>query len=450
MHRRRSIGDVPASNGLRGPTALRGATRPTLSGAVPLHGFDNGINISLVVAIAVVVLVRPRELNFLRLLPFLVPIFLVSLHLASRTVGGLKSVRIPFLSLVVVAYFLTSTAWSGAPVLSVAESLVIVCIAGTASLVASFGNLRDVIGGLIGGCLAVLAVSIAVGLAVPAYGLVPAGYQVGSLRGIMLDRNSLSFVLVVGLIATLVFEFRGRSPRLIKMVICGLFFGGVLWTTSSTCLILSVVSVILALELALLRRVPAARRGRAFACGTFATLVGALYITAHFDELLRVVERDSTFTGRTAVWPVVENLISKEPWLGQGWGAVWGNEALRLELARAIGFEVPHAHNGYLDLQLQVGAIGLGLVLLLLVVLAIRGVGFYLTSDSSVTSWQIILTVVLLLYNRVETSFPAPFSLFLMFATLVALGGATERRERKWDGIDGSHTCPSAVRGASV
>jgi O-antigen ligase len=280
----------------------------------------------------------------------------------------------------------------------------------------------------------VFVASAALGVVLPEYGLVPGGeYQAGSLRGIMLDRNSLSFVLLIGLIATLVFEFRGRADRERKVILCALFFGGVLWTASSTCLILSVVAIVLAVELALLRRVPASRRGRAAAGGALITSVGALYITAHFDEVLRLVERDPSLTGRTRVWPAVQNLISQEPWLGQGWGGVWGNESIRQQLARSIGFDVPHAHNGYLDIQVQVGGVGLGLLLLVLLLVGVRGVAYYLRSDSPLSSWALILTVVLILYNRVETSFPAPSTLFLMFATLVVLQKTQSRGARDAD-----------------
>jgi O-antigen ligase len=277
------------------------------------------------------------------------------------------------------------------------------------------------------GCLAALAVSAALGVGLPGYGLVPGGYEAGSLKGVMTDRNSLSFVLLIGLIATVSYEFRGRWARVYKCTLCLLFFAGVLWTRSSTCLVLSVLTVALAAELALLRTVVQAWRGWAIAGGAIATCIAGFYINSHFDQVLRLVERDATFSGRTAVWPAVKNLIAKDPWLGQGWGGVWGNEPVRQELARAIGFEVPHAHNGYLDVQLQVGEVGLILVFVVLFLIAVRGVLCFLRTNSSLSSWAIILMLVLLFYNRVETSFSAPFTMFLMFATLVTLDKLTCR-----------------------
>jgi exopolysaccharide production protein ExoQ len=386
-----------------------------------VQGFDNKVNVVWFVALAFVVLVRPRELNFLRLMPFILPLFLLSIHLASRTVAGIRSTSVPFSIVVTVIWFSSTTMWSGARVLSVGESLAIVCIAGMASLVASFCSLRELVGGVMVGALAVLVASVAVAVAFPGYGI-NSGYEAGSLKGVMTDRNSLSFVLVLGLMATLVFEFQGRSARASKVILVALFLGGVLWTNSSTCLILAIVAVVLAAALALLRKVQPFRRGWALAAGALVTSIGVLYIADHPDELFQLVDRDSTLTGRTQIWPVVQAVISTRPWLGQGWGAVWGNQQLNGQINRSVGFEIPHAHNGYLDVQVQVGEVGLILLLFVLLLVAVRGVAYYLKSDSSLSSWALILTVVLLVYNRVETSFSAPSTLFLIFATLVALG----------------------------
>jgi exopolysaccharide production protein ExoQ len=385
------------------------------------QGFDNKVNAVWIVALAVVILVRPRELNFLRLLPFMLPLFLLSIHLASRTAAGIRSVSVPYSVVAVVIWFITTMEWSGARVLSVAESLVIVCVAGTASLVVSFCSLRELVGGVMAGGLAVLIASVALAVVFPGYGLVTEAYKTGSLKGVMLDKNSLAFVLVLGLTATLAFEFRGRSARSCKVFLAALFLGGVLWTNSSTCLVLAIAVVALAAGLTLMRRVPPARRGWPAVAGGLAALATILYITAHLDELLPLVDRDSTYSGRTRVWPVVHELIATQPWFGQGWGAVWGEVPLHRLINRSVGFDVSHSHNGYLDVQLQVGAVGLALLLLVLLLVAVRGVAVLMKSDSSLSSWAPILTVILLVYNTVETSFSAPATLFLLFATLVVL-----------------------------
>jgi len=403
------------------PGRSRALVETRAGGAGVRDGFDNSATIMLAVALAVIITVRPRELNFLRLLPFLLPLLAICLHLASRTAGGLKSIHVASPIVLLAAYAATTMVWSELIVLSVAESISIFTISAIASLVGSFGSLRELVGGVLAGCLAVFASSVVVAVVLPGYGLVSDTYEAGSLRGVMLDRNSLAFVLLIGLIAALSYEFHGPSTRSKRLTLCSLFVGGVLWTASSTCLILAAVSIAFAVELALIRRVPVSRRRWAAAAGALATAVSASYITSNFNEVLTLVDRDPSLSGRTRIWPAVDRLIAQDPWFGHGWGAVWSNQSLRQELARSIGFDVSHSHNGYLDIQLQIGVIGLVLTLFVLLLVGVRGMAHYLISDSPLSSWALLLALVLSLYNRVETSFSAPSTMFLMFATLVAL-----------------------------
>ena len=73
--------------------------------------------------------------------------------------------------------------------------------------------------------------------------------------------------------------------------------------------------------------------------------------------------RDPDLTGRTTIiWPVVMAIAADHPILGTGWGAVWHVGG---DLSVLTGQE--SAHNGYLEIYLQLGM--LGCVLLALLVL---------------------------------------------------------------------------------
>jgi O-antigen ligase len=89
--------------------------------------------------------------------------------------------------------------------------------------------------------------------------------------------------------------------------------------------------------------------------GVTATEVG----TALFGDL--------TFTGRLPLWEVIWDQIQQHYWLGYGFGAFWDVNGLdnSFGLARSVGWlgVVGQAHNGYLDLFLQIGLVGLGLAL---------------------------------------------------------------------------------------
>jgi len=70
--------------------------------------------------------------------------------------------------------------------------------------------------------------------------------------------------------------------------------------------------------------------------------------------------RDGSFSGRTNIWDFVIGMIGERPWLGYGYGIFW----LGLDAPGAVfwhwtkQFEL-HAHDGYLQLILDTGFVGL-------------------------------------------------------------------------------------------
>ena len=92
-----------------------------------------------------------------------------------------------------------------------------------------------------------------------------------------------------------------------------------------------------------------------------ATATVAFYGT---DQLMLLVFNDSSFTGRDELWDFALNVARERPWLGHGYGAFWdvgfADDPLQ-RLTRSdwlseveIGV-INEAHNGYLDLWIQVG-----------------------------------------------------------------------------------------------
>jgi exopolysaccharide production protein ExoQ len=64
--------------------------------------------------------------------------------------------------------------------------------------------------------------------------------------------------------------------------------------------------------------------------------------------------RDETLTGRTQTWAELMPMVEKRPLLGYGFGSFWTTE-------RRNFYRMSHGHNGYLDILLDQGAVGLAL-----------------------------------------------------------------------------------------
>ena len=90
-------------------------------------------------------------------------------------------------------------------------------------------------------------------------------------------------------------------------------------------------------------------------------VVGAavmIYITAP-GILLGVIGKDATLTGRTDIWVELAAAIEKKPALGYGYLAFWGLDSEpRYWLERAVDWNAPSGHNGWLDLAISLGLTG--------------------------------------------------------------------------------------------
>ena len=89
----------------------------------------------------------------------------------------------------------------------------------------------------------------------------------------------------------------------------------------------------------------------------------SIFLFANWDSMILSLDRDPTLSGRTLIWDYAFESIGDRPWLGFGRGAFWtAGGVFQLEAGRrfSLGLEYlpPHSHNGFIDMLLDVGAIG--------------------------------------------------------------------------------------------
>lgn len=139
------------------------------------------------------------------------------------------------------------------------------------------------------------------------------------------------------------------------------------------------------------------------------TLISISGETSEFDKnfssILEGLGRDITLSGRTTIWAYVLYYISQNPWLGYGMGGFWlGWEGLSWKLAKIRHTIAIHAHNGYLDTLLNIGAIGLALFLLsaLSALMRLNRLGNKTHRDTYKFWFSMI--VLTLIYNLSESS----------------------------------------------
>jgi len=91
--------------------------------------------------------------------------------------------------------------------------------------------------------------------------------------------------------------------------------------------------------------------------GFFLSLISNVILT----EVLDILGKDPTLTGRSEIWNAVLDSLGHHILLGGGYGTGW--DLVADGVFMEMGGTMTHAHNGYIDLILDVGALGLSITL---------------------------------------------------------------------------------------
>lgn len=133
---------------------------------------------------------------------------------------------------------------------------------------------------------------------------------------------------------------------------------------------------------------------------TVAIVLGAIILPQILPSLLVLLGRDPTLTGRTEIWQVLFHSIAKRPLLGYGFYAFWrGLEGESGNVIHQMNWTFGYAHNGYIEVCLQLGVVGLGLFFASLLQ-ALRNVWLCLRFHrGAVLEWSIGLILITIFYN---------------------------------------------------
>ena len=131
----------------------------------------------------------------------------------------------------------------------------------------------------------------------------------------------------------------------------------------------------------------------------------ATVLAAQYEAVPDMLGRDAGLTGRTTMWSLVAIMISEKPWFGYGYGAFWrGYEGPSGRVWDVMGGEIFYSHNGFLDVWLDIGAVGLGLLLLSYTIVFRRAVISAGIDGSGLRVWPLVFMMFLLISNLTEGS----------------------------------------------
>jgi O-antigen ligase len=171
------------------------------------------------------------------------------------------------------------------------------------------------------------------------------------------------------------------------------------------------------------------------AAATTFLLTGAVavsyWLALHAESTLSSVGANTTLTGRTAIWHAVWPMIEAKPISGYGYGAFWIAGGPAVGVWNRLGQMAPHAHNGWLELWLEIGIVGVALFAWWLVRSWAAAWALMRSSMGRLASWPLVVLSMFVLENITEANFLARNTLFTVVTVAVAghALGAQQRGE---------------------
>ena len=305
-----------------------------------------------------------------------VPPYLIALGLTAFRARRMTRYWAPLLlSLAIVGWAYASKSWSIDPdvtsrrVLALAMTTLLGFYLGSA-----YDNRRFVL--LMGGSfLALSVVCLVMAVLMPKYGIDHEANG-GDWRGIWSEKNTLALFMVLGVISAISAGMVDPRRKWLWGGMTALCLFLLLMSKGKTALLCTLLVFTLTAGLWLMRRGRILGVVTAWTLVTVGSIVGFVIALAP-DMVLKAIGKDPTLTGRTQIWRAVLDQVALHPKLGFGFAAFWSLTSTPARIIRKQNhWAVPTAHNGWLDLLVQIGWIGVGLfaftLLIAIVAVAIR------------------------------------------------------------------------------
>lgn len=242
--------------------------------------------------------------------------------------------------------------------------------------------------------------------------------------GVTTFKNELGMTTLICGLGTLwcfvrTLQDRDKDRRWQHLAAHGLILGMVIWLlhiadsmTSLSCFVMAGTILVMASQ-------PWVARRRSL---IHVMIIGAIVLTAvalFFNpsgDMVESLGRNSTLTGRTAIWHIVIKLSNQSPILGAGFESFWMGD--RLTAVWQVEKGIQEAHNGYLEVYANLGWLGI-VALALVIVAGYRHVMQAYRRDRTLGSIKIALFTTALIYSFTEAGFREMCPVWLGF--LVAI-----------------------------
>ena len=244
-------------------------------------------------------------------------------------------------------------------------------------------------------------------IALPEYGIMNTDAIVGAWQGIFPHKNGLGESMFAGFMAFYFSSLLNVSKRkkIYFQVLTLLALIIVYFSESATALV-SIIFIFLTAQG--LKRLSITSKKSVLLVLLFLifTCIVMFLLLVNFNTFLSVNDKDVTLSGRTILWDTLWQFIREKPWLGYGYGSFFSGESREATLLWQVHDWSPvHSHNGYIQLWLNLGLVGLIVFFLGYISCLFNSLFKYLVFKDLRMLWIFLFLIYTVFLNMTEVSF---------------------------------------------
>ncbi len=248
-------------------------------------------------------------------------------------------------------------------------------------------------------------------------------FQEDAWRGVFGQRNNCAVICTFFFVLGLHYHARILTEYILRGTVLFLAAVFIVMSGSRTGWLLTALALGLTYGLRLIHRMRSLDRIVFLMAVTVLSAILIFVVATHFNQMLDLMDKDPTMTQRTVIWAEALPSIARHPLIGYGYSSFWmGLNGASMQSVLVTGWMEGQAQDGYLDVLLQLGLLGL----VPLAWMFARGfiqAGSALQTKATVSAVQLatVLLVLSLVQNIGETSFLLPLAIQWFYALLAFL-----------------------------
>lgn len=322
--------------------------------------------------------------------------------------------------MLLAALSVASSCWSNVPAITLRRSIALLATTTTGAILGTVIGPRKYVELLYKVLALAMLVSLAFLIATPWGTAGPIGDY--SWNGAMVHKNALGRIAALSAITSGYVALHERRKHAAVFTVLSLVL--LLGSSSRTALISFAVAVAVGAGAANLVRGRSYLLPSVVAFFIASITVGGAVVANSGTSLAAAVGRDETFSGRTPLWDRLLEDVRAKPLLGYGYSAYWSNADGPASAVRGdVGWNAPHAHNGFLDVALQLGCLGLIALVGSVIGVSRRLINLLTRRSRPEIMWAIMFAVFWICTNLTETAVLVRND--LMWATYAGIGAIT-------------------------